>query len=168
MGDIPRIAHRSLGSCIVYDSCRDCPPRAARGPSLAVCVGRCTLRRSVQRVPDDGLGHHSHCMSLLPHISWINDGDLRSRDRIRFSIPFGEFITLPERNLMSARRKRMMEDGQLHGLSANTQETYVYAVRLFSEYVGHSLDKAMKAKASGCCDRSGSDYPLRGCRGVPT
>jgi site-specific recombinase XerD len=35
----------------------------------------------------------------------------------------------------------MIEDMQLHGLSANTQQAYVRAVRLFSEYVGHSPDK---------------------------
>ena len=42
---------------------------------------------------------------------------------------------------MSALRKRMIEDMQLHGFSANTQEAYVRAVSLLSEYVHHSPDK---------------------------
>ena len=42
---------------------------------------------------------------------------------------------------MSPLRKRMIEDMQLHGLSANTQEAYLRAIRLLSEYVHHSPDK---------------------------
>ena len=42
---------------------------------------------------------------------------------------------------MSLLRQRMIEDMQLHGYSANTQELYVRAVSLMSEYVHHGPDK---------------------------
>ena len=42
---------------------------------------------------------------------------------------------------MSLLRQRMIEDMQLHGYSANTQESYIRAVRLMTEYVHHGPDK---------------------------
>ena len=42
---------------------------------------------------------------------------------------------------MSRLRQRMIEDMQLHGFSANTQELYVRAVRQLSDYVHHGPDK---------------------------
>jgi integrase/recombinase XerD len=42
---------------------------------------------------------------------------------------------------MSPLRQRMIEDLQLHGYSANTQELYVRAVSLMSEHVHHGPDK---------------------------
>jgi integrase/recombinase XerD len=42
---------------------------------------------------------------------------------------------------MSRLRQRMIEDMQLHGYSANTQELYIRAVRQLSEYVHHGPDK---------------------------
>lgn len=42
---------------------------------------------------------------------------------------------------MSPLRERMIEDMQLHGYSANTQELYVRAVRLLAEHVHHGPDK---------------------------
>ena len=38
---------------------------------------------------------------------------------------------------MSLLRERMMEDMQLHGLSTNTQDVYVRAVRQLIEYVNY-------------------------------
>ena len=42
---------------------------------------------------------------------------------------------------MSQLRERMIEDMQLRGLSANTQEAYVRAVRQLTEYVKHGAGK---------------------------
>ena len=42
---------------------------------------------------------------------------------------------------MSPLRQRMIEDMQLRGYSANTQEAYVRAVRRLSEYLHHGPDK---------------------------
>ena len=42
---------------------------------------------------------------------------------------------------MSLLRDRMIEDMQLHGYSASTQELYARAVSLMSKYVHHGPDK---------------------------
>ncbi|MBI4473481.1 MAG: phage integrase N-terminal SAM-like domain-containing protein [Acidobacteria bacterium] len=42
---------------------------------------------------------------------------------------------------MSILRERMIEDMQLHGFSASTQEMYVRAVSQLSQYVHHGPDK---------------------------
>ena len=42
---------------------------------------------------------------------------------------------------MSPLRERMIEDMQLRGLSANTQELYVRAVRQLADHAKHGPDK---------------------------
>jgi integrase/recombinase XerD len=50
-------------------------------------------------------------------------------------------ISKPGEIAMTALRERMIEDLQLHGLSASTQTLYVQAVRQFSEYYHKAPDK---------------------------
>jgi len=59
---------------------------------------------------------------------------------------------------MSLLRDRMIEDMQLHGFSASTQEVYVRAVSQMSEYVHHGCRLwGLRFQSSAGCSNPNAD-----------